>query len=145
MKELEIIGISCFLIISAIFYIVRKRMILYQVLCASAIAAFIFMSFHNVEASQSARILMMTGLALYWFGLTVVRIMLNRSVSLNLLASLRDGLPDNSMKEDIAGRLKDAKQYRLIGIVNETYHLTWFGWIFAFLITIAYHLFRIEK
>ncbi len=39
MKELEVIGISSLLIISAIFYVVRKRMILYQVLCASVIAA----------------------------------------------------------------------------------------------------------
>jgi hypothetical protein len=83
-------------------------------------------------------------LGFYWFGLTVVRIMLNRSVSLNLLANLRNGFSDNTVKEDIAGRLKDAQHYRLVTVVNNTYRLTWFGWIFASLITIAYYLFRIE-
>jgi hypothetical protein len=145
MKELEIVGISCFLILSGIFYVVRKRMILYHFLCASAIAAFIFMSSRYVGASPSARVLLICGLGLYWFGLTVLRIILNRSVSLNLLASLRDGLPDNTVKEDIAGRLKDAQHYRLVSVANETYHLTWFGWIFALVITIAYSVLRIEK
>jgi hypothetical protein len=145
MKELEIIAISCLLILSGIFYVVRKRIILYHVLCASAVAAFIFMSSRYVGASPNERILLICGLGLYWFGLTVFRIILNRSVSLNLLASLRDGLLDNTVKEDIAGRLKDAQHYRLVSVVNETYHLTWFGRILALVITIAYHVFRIEK
>ncbi len=145
-NELEMIGISCFVVISAIFYVVRKRMILYHVLCASVIAAFVFVSSRYVAPSAgSPVVLLICGLGLYWFGLTVVRIMLNRSVSLNLLASLRDGLSDSTLKEDIAGRLKDAEHYRLVSVVNETYYLTRFGWIFALLITIAYHIFRIEK
>ncbi len=145
MNELEIIGISSLLIISAIFYVVRKRIILYQLLCASDIAAFIFMSRRFVGVSPSERVLLICGLVLYWFGLTVVRIILNRSVSLNLLTSLRDGLSNNTVKEDIAGRLKDAQHYRLVSVVNKTYHLTWFGWIFALVITIAYSVFQIEK
>ena len=144
MKELEVIGISFLLILSAIFYVVRKRMVLFQVLCASTIIAFIFMSSRYVD-SPSERVLLICGLGLYWFGLTVLRIILNRSVSLNLLASIRDGLPDHPVKEDIAGRLKDAQHYRLVSVVNETYHLTWFGWIFAVVITIAYYVFRIDK
>jgi hypothetical protein len=132
------------LIISAIFYVVRKRMILYLVLCGSAIAAFILMS-SRYAGSPSERVLIIYGLGLYSFGLTVVRVILNRSISLNLLASLRDGLSDNTVKEEITGRLKDAQHYRLVSVVNETYYLSWFGWIFALLITIAYHVFRIEK
>jgi hypothetical protein len=144
MKELEIIAISFFLILTAIFYLIRKRMILYHVLCASAFVTFIFMTSHYATASLSERILLICGLGFYWFGLTVVRIMLNRSVSLNLLANLRNGLSDNTVKEDIAGRLRDAQHYRLVTMVSNTYRLTWFGWIFASLITIAYYLFRIE-
>lgn len=146
MNELETISISCFLAISAIFYVVRKRMILFHVLCATAIAAFIFISSRYLgPTASSVIVLLICGLGLYWFGLTIVRIMLNRSVSLNLLTNLRNGSSDSTLKEDIAGRLKDAQHYRLVNVVNETYHLTWFGWIFALLITIAYHVFRIEK
>lgn len=144
MKELEVAGISCLLILSAIFYVVRKRMVLFQILCASTITIFIIISSRYV-GSPSERVLLICGLGLYWFGLIVLRIILNRSVSLNLLASLRDGLSDNTVKEDIAGRLKDAQHYHLVSVANETYRLTWFGWIFALVITLAYYVFRIEK
>jgi hypothetical protein len=141
---LEIIGISCFFVISVLFYIVRKKLILYHASCASIVAAFIFYG-TTINPPLSTFLLLTFGLAFYWFGLAIIRIMLTRSVSLNMLASFQKGSAGATAEEDVAGRLKDAQHYYLVRTADKTYHLTWFGWIFASLTAIAYYIFRIEK
>lgn len=146
LKEIEIVGIVCLLLISIFFYIVRKKLILYHVACAVVVGVFIFYVLRYVEPTRLDLFLLITfGLGFYWFGLAIIRIMLTRSVSLNMLASFQKGSGGASAEEDVAGRLKDAQYYYLVRTSDKTYHLTWFGWIFASLTATAYHIFRIEK
>jgi hypothetical protein len=145
-KDIEILGIICVLFISVFFYFVRKKLILYHVACALVVAIFIFYALQYVDPPPLEQFLLLTfGLVFYWFGLAIIRIMLSRSVSLNMLASFKSGLSGVTAEEDVAGRLKDAQHYQLVSHPDKTYKLTWFGWIFASLTAIAYHIFRIEK
>ena len=145
-KEIEIVGIICLLLISVFFYAVRKKLVLYHIACAFVVGFFVFYGLRYVDATPFERFLLITfGLAFYWFGLAIIRIMLTRSVSLNMLASFQKGSSAATAEEDVAGRLNDAQHYYLVSTSNKTYHLTLFGWIFASLTAIAYHIFRIEK
>jgi xanthine/uracil permease len=145
-KDIEILGIICVLFISVFFYIVRKKLILYHVACALVVGIFVFYALRYVDPPPLEQFLLLTfGLGFYWFGLAIIRIMLSRSVSLNMLASFKSSLSGSTAEEDVAGRLKDARYYHLVSNQDKTYHLTWFGWIFATLTAIAYHIFRIEK
>jgi len=145
-KEIEIVGIICLVMISIFFYAVRKKLVLYHIACALVVGFFVFYGLRYVGATPFEQFLLITfGLAFYWFGLAIIRIMLTRSVSLNMLASFQKGLAGATAEEDVAGRLKDAQHYYLVSASDKIYHLTWFGWIFASLTAIAYHIFRIEK
>ena len=145
-KEIEIVGIICLLLISGFFYIVRKKLIFYHVACAIVLGVFIFYALRYVDPTPLVDFLLLTfGLAFYWFGLAIIRIMLSRSVSLNMLASFKKGLGGTTAEEDVAGRLRDAQHYHLVRHPDKIYKLTWCGWIFASLTAIAYHIFRIEK
>jgi hypothetical protein len=145
-KDIEIIGIICLLFISVFFYIVRKKLILYHVACALVVGIFVFYALQYVDPPPLEQFLLLTfGLAFYWFGLSIIRIMLSRSVSLNMLASFKKGFSGATAEEDVAGRLKDAQHYHLVSHPDKTYKLTWFGRIFASLTAIAYHIFGIEK
>lgn len=146
LKDIEIVGIICLLLISIFFYAVRKKLVLYHFACAAVVGFFVFYGLRYVDATPFEQFLLLTfGLAFYWFGLAIIRIMLTRSVSLNMLASFQKGSGGTTAEEDVAGRLKDAQHYYLVRTSDKTYHLTWFGWIFASLTAIAYHIFRIEK
>jgi hypothetical protein len=110
------------------------------------VAIFIFYVLRYVDPAPLSQFLLITiGLAFYWFGLAIIRIMLTRSVSLNMLAGFQKGFGGSTAEEDVAGRLKDAQHYYLVHGSEKTFRLTWFGWIFASLTAIAYHIFRIEK
>jgi xanthine/uracil permease len=146
LKDIEIVGLVCLLLISVFFYIVRRKLILYHVACAIVVGAFILYAMQYFDPTPVDQFLLITfGLAFYWFGLAIIRIMLTRSVSLNMLASFQKGSGAATAEEDVAGRLNDAQHYYLVRTSDKTYHLTWFGWIFASLTAIAYHIFRIEK
>ena len=142
---IELIGISCLFVISVLFYIVRKKLILYHVGCASILGAFVYFALFYIHSPISEFLLIAFGLTFYWFGLAIIRVMLTRSVSLNMLASFQKGSGAATAEEDVAGRLKDAQHYYLVSTSDKTYHLTWFGWIFASLTAIAYHILGIEK
>jgi hypothetical protein len=143
--QIEIVGIICLLLISVMFYAIRKKLILYHIACALVVGAFVFYALRYADTTIDQFVLLAIGLAFYWFGLAIIRIMLTRSVSLNMLASFQKGLSAATAEEDVAGRLKDAQHYYLVSTSDKTYQLTWFGWIFASLTAIAYHIFRIEK
>lgn len=143
--QIEIVGIICLLLISVMFYAIRKNLILYHIACALVVGVFVFYALRYVDTTVDPFMLLAFGLAFYWFGLAIIRIMLTRSVSLNMLASFQKGLSGATAEEDVAGRLKDAQHYYLVSTSDNTYQLTWFGWIFASLTAIAYHIFRIEK
>jgi xanthine/uracil permease len=146
LKDIEIIGLVCLLLISVLFYIVRKKLIMYHVACSMVVGFFVFYALRYVQPAHFDHFLLITfGLAFFWFGLAIIRIMLTRSVSLNMLASFHKGTAAATAEEDVAGRLNDAQHYYLIHGSDKIYHLTWFGWIFASLTAFAYHIFRIEK
>jgi hypothetical protein len=143
--EIEIAGIICLVLISVLFYSIRKKLILYHIACALIVGSFVFYALRYPDRRIDQFVLLTFGLAFYWFGLAIIRIMLTRSVSLNMLASFQKGSTAATADEDVARRLNDAQHYYLVRSSDKTYHLTWFGWIFASLTAIAYHIFRIEK
>src|SRR5262245_57291572 len=103
-NKLEVICFCCVLVISLAFYIVRKRMYLFHLISATTLASFIYVELLHIGSTSLAQILLLTvGLGLYWFGLTSIRVMLTRSVSLNLLACYESGLDSNTLEKDIVG------------------------------------------
>lgn len=146
MKEIELLGVLSCAAITAAFYFIRKRMFIYLLFCGAIIAGFAVAGSRNLDSSGIDEwLVILAGLCLYWLGLMSVRIMLVRSVSLNLLASFRDGRPGNTMEEDISGRLGDARKNRLVSSASGVYELTWFGLLIASSVTACYHILRIEK
>ncbi|MCI0444241.1 hypothetical protein L0244_06800 [bacterium] len=71
------------------------------------------------------------GLELFWAGLLIIRIMLKRSVSLNLLAQVHSQQKNYDSSAWVAGRLEDAIQWDLVRFSNERYELTKKGRLIA--------------
>lgn len=143
MNTLEYWGIGAFALISIVFYLARKIPV-YAALCAAVLGLFAYMTIGLVDWNQPGEwLIFFTGLALSSFGLLIVRVMLIRSVSLQLLARLTAGDIPGRVTDDIGGRLKDMEYFRLIrrGDLNR---LTAFGWFCSFVVVIFYTLFRIK-
>ena len=88
---------------------------------------------------------MLCGLLLYWFGLLIVRVMLQRSVSLHLLLSYFQGRPAETIQEEVSGRFKDALFFRLVREDGSAFRLTLFGRFIATIVALFYAIVRIEK
>jgi hypothetical protein len=88
---------------------------------------------------------MVVALLLCIFGLLIVRVMLVRSVSLRLLARMDSG-ENESMGEDIGGRLSDMRAFRLIQAAPDGKNtLTAWGWTVSTIIAVLYSLLRIDR
>lgn len=143
MDILNLYTLVTFVLICAIFYFVRK-IPFYVTGCALIIAVFLWRSYHVVQRAQTAEWLL-AGFALILcsFGLLIVRVMLIRSVSLQLLARLAGGESAAGVSQDIGGRLKDMEYFQLIRR-GEKNALTGFGWFCSTVVVIFYTIFRIK-
>jgi hypothetical protein len=143
MNQIEWIGALSFLVISLAFLLVRRRLFLYHLLCWAAIGA--CGAATRPQAATGEWLLMVIALVLYWFGMLTVRVMVTRSVSLSLLAGYRDGRPGETIREDIAGRLQDARRFYLVSVQGDRASLTWFGHIITWIVVTGYWLLRIKR
>lgn len=138
LKPFEYLSLSSVALISVSFYISRGRLYLYALMSLAIIGAFCILG--RTLAGNAYYFLTLTGLLLYFCGLLIVRIMLTRSVSLQLLARIAASDRSNlTLNPEIKGRFQDLLMFGL-GTVDQdqVYHLTPFGWMVGILIGVLY-------
>jgi hypothetical protein len=144
MNTLGWYSIGAIAIIFMIFYFVRKVPV-YGALCLLAILAFALLTVPLLDVQQPSEwVVAVVGLLLSVFGLLIVRVMLVRSVSLRLLRRLADG-EEESVGEDIEGRVEDMRGFKLIGSDSGACNLTSFGRLVGGTMALFYSLFRIAR
>jgi hypothetical protein len=143
MTPLDWMSIGCLAMISGAFYSIR-RLNLYVVACAAILGCFLLFTFTSVRLAQGSDwFIASLGLALYGFGLLIVRVMLVRSVSLHLLATLGSESGD-FFRSDIRGRLQDMHRFRLAQLSAQAITLTTFGRFASSVTALLYTVFRIK-
>ena len=144
MISTELAAVLAFLLISIFFFAVGSRVIVFHLVCVILIAAFVNWTGKRLSPeSISEWIIYITGLLLYWFGLTIVRIMLTRSVSLRMLADISTK-SSTTTSEGIAARLQDMQTFGLLNISESNCRLTPFGKLIAFIVTLSYGVLGIK-
>lgn len=129
-------GVLGVLLISGIFYFIRRSVFLFVILSATCISGVIVYNLLLADGTDSL-LLLCAGLLLYAFGLLSVRTMLRRSVSLDMLRFIRVNASFPEISEPIAKRLEDAQRYRLIR-QNDECTLTLWGRFMATAVAISY-------
>jgi hypothetical protein len=110
---MEWYGIGAVALIGLAFYTVH-RIPAFLVASAVIVGGFTFITFQSPAAPRFSEWCVMTAGLLAWaFGLSIVRLMLIRSVSLQLLGRI-DGATADSFQVDIASRLNDMRAFRLV-------------------------------
>jgi hypothetical protein len=143
MNAIDGYGIGCLGLILVVFYFVRK-IPAYVACSAGTSALFTALTLRDVDfANPSQWLVMLAGLLVCAFGLLIVRVMLIRSVSLNLLRSI-DGMSQDRFGDDIGGRLDDMRSFRLIRTAEDANALTAFGRFVGGVVATLYALFRIK-
>lgn len=144
---MEVLGAVCFCAMSIAFVVFRLRknifITAFNIACALVIVCFFIQSGCKPESGEW--LVLTVGLFLYWFGLFSVRIMLLRSVSLNLLVRLSRGETGNTVGNDIAGRLADMQTYRMVKKSGENYSLNAYGALVSLWVTFLYSILRLYR
>jgi hypothetical protein len=142
MATLEWYGLGAVALIALVFYFVRKIPI-YIALCGAICVGFVAMTAPAADFSRpSGWIVMTAGLLCASFGLLIVRVMLIRSISLNLLRNL-DNAAQSTFTEDLGGRLGDMRKFRLIEAKGAESVLTPFGRFVGGVVGVFYSILRI--
>ena len=142
MATLDWYGLGALALIALVFYLVRK-IPMYIALCGVICAGFVAVTVSGVDFSHASEWIVMTlGLLASSFGLLIVRVMLIRSISLNLLRNL-DNAVQSTFTEDLGGRLGDMRKFHLIEPKGEESTLTAFGRLVGGVIGALYSLLRI--
>jgi hypothetical protein len=145
MNSIDLLGLGAFVLITILFFLVGSRANVFHLLCAVLIGAFVVRTGKHFDPDLLGEwIVMTTGLTLYWFGLVIVRIMLTRSVSLQMLADYAKGERKQTASEGIAGRLNDAEHFGLMRPKESGYELTAFGKLIATIVATSYFVLRIR-
>jgi hypothetical protein len=136
-------GLGAAALIGLAFYACRRPGT-YAAATGLVLAAFAFVSYALWSAERLGDwLLTIVGLAGLAFGFLIVRIMLLRSVSLQLLARL-DGSRADPFDEGVAGRLNDMRTYRLVRSTSGGNELTSFGHLVAGVVAGCQRVLRIE-
>jgi hypothetical protein len=144
MDTLQVSGIAAFTLLSLAFYVARK-MVLFNVSCLAVLGGFFLTNLYRKAEISPEFGVMTAGLFLYWFGLLIVRVMLQRSVSLHLLMSYFLQDPAETIQEEVSSRFRDALFFRLVNRTDETFSLTLFGRFIASIVALFYFIVRIER
>ena len=143
MTAIDGYGAVALLVLAMVFWFIRT-IPAYLAAGGVVVALFAAVTFSSVSWAEASNWLVMTaGLGLCVFGLLIVRVMLIRSVSLNLLGSIH-GQRKESFGEDIGARLGDMRKFGLIETQGESNSLTGFGRFVAGVIALFYAIFRIK-
>jgi len=145
MTAVDACGALALLLLLLVFYFVR-RVPVYVAAGAAITLGFAAATFGTVNlATVSNWVVMTLGLGACTFGLLIVRVMLIRSVSLNMLRGIEGGAAD-VFGENIETR---PDEMRRIGLVSRAPSgenaLTGFGRFVAGIVATAYAIFRIKS
>src|SRR4051812_4007029 len=113
MTALDLYGVIATASVFLAFYFVRNVAGYIKTCIAIVLGASIATGLSVVADTLAEGVILVGGIALLAFGLLFVRLMFIRSVSLNLLRSIQSGSP-TGFGEDIGGRLRDMRTFRLI-------------------------------
>lgn len=144
MDTLQVSGIAAFTLVSLAFYFMRK-MLSFNIFSILVVTALVIAIFHFQLPLSPEMLVLLSGLILYWFGLLIVRVMLQRSVSLHLLLSYFWGSPAETIQEEVSNRFKDALFFKLAQRDGEIFKLTFFGKFIASIVALFYFVVRIER
>jgi hypothetical protein len=145
MNSINLFGLSAFILITIFFFLIGSRANVFHLFCAVLIVTFVIRTGKHLDFAFLGEWIVMTmGLTLYWFGLVIVRIMLTRSVSLQMLAVYAKGEQEHKTSEGIAGRLNDAAHFGLMRADGSGYVLTPFGKLIATIVATSYFVLRIK-
>jgi high-affinity Fe2+/Pb2+ permease len=143
MTALDFYGMGALGLLGLVFCFVRS-VPAYLVLASVVIGAFVVGTPLSTTGLAATRIVMTTGLVACAVGLLIVRVMLVRSVSLQLLGRL-DGARSDVFTEDIRGRLHDMRAFHLVRTLEGVNMLTTFGKLVSGVVAASYSVFRIRS
>lgn len=138
MVGIEPFGLGCWIVIFVSFYMLR-RAAWFSAASIAVIGAFV-----SICATGEARwfvncVATTIGLTADWLGLLLIRAMLTRSISLNMLIGYAGG-GKADFNESLASRLEDAAKYRLATCDGQRYVLGTFGRIVSVCVRVAYRV-----
>jgi hypothetical protein len=141
MTALDLYGLGALGLTGLVFCFVR-RISVYLALGTAVVVGL------SVATSASSdlfltRVVMTAGVAACLFGLLIVRVMLIRSVSLQLLDRI-DGARLDVFDDDIRRRLNDMRAFYLVRPTADRQALTAFGQLVGGFVAACYWLFRIR-
>ena|SRR5690606_1994343 len=143
MPLIELVGAAGIVFIGVLFYLVRQIPRYVSGATLVVVGVGIATSSELNEATFANWVTMLLALASTAFGLLIVRVMLIRSVSLNLLGSLKERRPD-TFGEEIQSRLGDMRKFGLVSGSADSVQLTSFGKTVGAAIRGIYTVLRIQ-
>jgi hypothetical protein len=137
-------GVAAVALVGAAFYALR-RIPSFLMAAGAVVAVFAGVTHPFVPARRLPEWYVMTAGLLAWAGgLAIVRLMLIRSASLQLLARI-DGRHPGSFRSDMRVRLDELRAFRLVRCAGGANELTRFGAVLAGSIAVLYAGLRIER
>src|SRR5262245_54215893 len=106
------------------FIIARSSPVLFAIVGQIVIFCFWLLTFGMSFTENADKYFLLLGIELFWAGLLIIRIMLKRSVSLQLLAQEDSRLQNHDSSPWIAARLEDALRWDLVKSSSQRYDLT---------------------
>jgi hypothetical protein len=140
---MESYGLAAVALIGLGFYLVH-RVRAFLLWSAAVVSGFAVVTYPSLPAERvPAWAIMIVGLLAVALGLSIVRVMLIRSVSLRLLAGI-DGARPDTFEDEIRQRLDDMRLFHLVRRADGRTTLTRFGRLVAGIVTACYRALRIK-
>lgn len=143
MSALDLYGMGTLGLLGLVFWCVR-RVPGYLALVTLIIGGFAVATSMFETGPVLTRIVMTAGLAACAVGLLIVRVMLVRSVSLQLLGRL-EGAGTDAFDEDIRGRLHDMRAFHLVRTTDGVNTLTAFGRLIGGVVAVSHSVLGIQS
>jgi hypothetical protein len=138
---LNVFGGLCWCLMTLAFLVTRSHVRVFCLICGLLLGSMGWMAVSSAGAGHRAdATALMTGLVLYFAGLLIVRAMLIRSVSLQLLISHGLEQQDAAFDERVASRIEEAVRYGLVRPQDGRYALSGPGRVLAAVLAGLYRL-----
>jgi hypothetical protein len=112
---LDLIAGATWILVTVAFVVARSLVRPFIVFCAAMLALVLAACLSGAAADRGAdSIAIVAGFVLYCFGLLILRVILNRSISLDLLVRSSRGQLEPMFADHLTRRLDDARKYRLV-------------------------------
>jgi hypothetical protein len=142
----NLIGIGAFFLLSLAFWVAGKRPLVFAAVFVVLLIGVVFlMRRAGADLFSADLVLTVGGLVFYFFGLLIVRIVIERSVSVKLLRHPEATTRAAQMKSSIDKRVSDITRHKL-GVENgETIRLTALGRFMAAATDLCYSLLKEKR